>query len=135
MLELASLKATSRVAKLEWPEEITCLLEIGSDSDNLVDQILHADDAIFAKVVFDQLIVCKRNALLIDLAISAFVDELAHGLERWVTVGNPRLHNFEHFPGCLCETHKYAIVDLEQTKELENFARLRRDLVDTTGYF
>ena len=45
VLELAGTEATVGVAELEWPEEVRCLLEVGSDSVNLVDQIFHTDDA------------------------------------------------------------------------------------------
>ena len=131
MLEFASPEAPSRVAELEWPKEVARLLEIGADSDDFVDQILHTDDAVLAKIVFDQLVVGERDALLVNLAISAFVDELSHSLERRIAVGDPRLHDLEHFSGCLCEAHKHAIVDLEQTEKLEDFARLWCNLVDT----
>jgi hypothetical protein len=36
-----------------------------------VNEVLHTDDAVLAKVLLDDLIVGQRNALLVDLAISA----------------------------------------------------------------
>ena len=111
--ELARLEASGGVAELEGPEEVARLLEVGANGDNLVDQVLHADDAVLAEVVFDQLVVGESNALPVNLAISALVDELAHRLERGVSIGNPGLHNLEHFSGCLGETYEHTVVDLE----------------------
>jgi hypothetical protein len=76
MLEFPSSEASGRIRKLEWPQEIASLLEVWSDCVDLMNQILHTDDAKFAEVVLNQLVVGERNTLLIDLAIAAFVDEL-----------------------------------------------------------
>ena len=72
------MEATSWVRQLEWPEEVAGLLEVGADSEDLMDQVLHADDTELAQVVLDQLVIGQRDALLVDLAISTLVDELAH---------------------------------------------------------
>ncbi|KAL6091223.1 hypothetical protein STEG23_029276, partial [Scotinomys teguina] len=42
----------------------------------LVNQILHADDAVITKRSSNQVIICQGNSLLTDFAITAFVDEL-----------------------------------------------------------
>lgn len=39
-------KPTTSTAELEWPQEIVDLLEVGTDSADLVNQILHANNAI-----------------------------------------------------------------------------------------
>ena len=96
MLELPRSEATSWVAQLEWPQEVADLLEVRSDSDNLVDQILHADNAEFAQVVLNQLVVGERDALLVDLPISTLVDELADRLEVGVTVCDIWVDDCEH---------------------------------------
>ena len=131
MPELARLEASGGVAELEGPEEVARLLEIGADGDNLVDQVFHADDAVLAEIVLDQLVVGESNALVIDLAISTLVDELAHRFERGISVGDPGLHDLDHLSGCLCQTHEHAVVNLEKTEKLKDLARLGRNLVDT----
>lgn len=131
MPELSLVEATSWVRQLEWPEEIAGLLEVGANGEDLVDQILHADNTKFAQVVLDQLVVGERNALLVDLAISTLVHELAHGLEVGVPVCDVWVDDCEHLLCGLGEANEDSIVDLEETEELEDLAGLWCNLVDT----
>jgi hypothetical protein len=131
VLELASAEATSGVGELEGPEEVGGLLEVGADGVDLVDQVLHADNAVLGKVLLDDGVVGEGNALLVDLGVSALVDELADGLQVGVTVGDERLDDLEHLRGGLGQTDEDTVVDLEKTEELESLALLGVDLVDT----
>lgn len=135
MLELPRSEASEGVAQLEWPQEVAGLLEVGSHGDDLVDQILHTYNAVFPEVVFDDLVVGERNALLVNLAVTTLVDELADGLKIWVAVSNVGLDDLEHFIGCFCETDKDAVVDLKKTEKLEDLAGFRSDFVDTVLRF
>lgn len=109
------------------------MLKVRSDGGYLVDQVFHADDAEFAQVVFDQLVVGERNALLVDLAITALVDELTDGLEVWVAVGDVRVDDGEHFLCSFGQADKDAVIDLQETEELEDLAWFGCDLGDTVG--
>lgn len=131
VLELAGAETTSGVAELEGPQEVGGLLEVGADGVDLVDEILHADNAVLAEVLLDDGVVGKGNTLLVDLAVSALVDELLDALEVGVTVGNPRLDDLDHLGGGLGDTDEDTVVDLDETEELQNLAGLGRDLVDT----
>ena len=133
VLELAGAEATSRVAELEGPQEVGGLLKVGTDSEDLVDKILHADNAVLAKVLLNDRVIGKSNALLVNLAISALVDELLDALEVGIAVGDPRLNNLDHLRSGLGDTDEDTVVDLEQTEELEDLAGLRGNLIDT-GY-
>ena len=132
MAELASAETTSWVAELEWPEEVGGLLEVGAYGVDLVDQILHADDAVLAEVGLDDGVVGKSNALLVDFSISTLVDELTDSLQVGVTVSDPWLDNLQHLKSSLGHADKDTIVDLEKTEELEDLAGLWCNLVDTT---
>ena len=131
MPELPLPEAAGRVAELERPQEVARLLEVRADGDDLVDQILHADDAELAQMVLDELVVRQRDALLVDLAVAALVDQLADGLQVRVAVGDVRVHNCEHFLRSLGETDEDSIIDLEEAEELEDLAWLGGDLGDT----
>jgi hypothetical protein len=131
MFELSWAETTSGVAELEGPEEIGSLLEVGADSEDLVDQILHADNAILAEVGLNKSVVSESNALLVNLAITTLVDELSDGFEVGVSISNPGLNNLQHLEGGLCQTDEDAIVDLKETEKLEDLARLRCNFVDT----
>jgi hypothetical protein len=129
--EFSSAETASWVAKLEWPEEVGGLLEVWTDGEDLVDQILHADDSVFAKASLNNGVVGKGNALLLDLSVSALVDELTNSLEVRVSVGDPWLNNLQHLKGSLSHANKDTIVDLEKTKELEDLSWFWGNLVDT----
>jgi hypothetical protein len=129
--ELPRTEAASGVGELEGPEEVGGLLEVGADGVDLVDEVLDADDAVLAKVLLDNLVVGERDALLVDLAVPALVDELTDVLERGVTVGDVGLDDLEHLSGGLGHLDENAIVDLEKTEQLEGLALLGVDLVDT----
>ncbi len=53
-----------------------------------MNEILDGEDVILAKRSLDDLVVGERNALLVDLAVSALVDQLADGLEVGLAVNN-----------------------------------------------
>lgn len=48
VIELASMEAASWVGQLERPEKVACLLEVGANGVDFMNQILHADNAMFA---------------------------------------------------------------------------------------
>lgn len=131
VLELAGTEATSGVGELEGPQEVGDLLEVGADRVDLVDEILNADDTVLAEVLLNDGVVGKSDALLVDLAVSTLVDELLDGLEVGVTVGDPGLDNLEHLGDGLGDLDEDAVVDLEETEELEDLAGLGGNLVDT----
>ena len=133
VLDLAGVEATVGVGQLEGPDEVVGLFEVGANGVDLVDQVFHADNAVLAEVLLNELVVGKGNALLVDLSVATLVDELTDGLEVGVTVGDEGVDNGQHLLGGLGETDEDTVVDLEQTEELQDLAGLRSDLVDTVS--
>ena len=89
MPELALAEATGGVVELERPQEVARLLEVGSDGEDLVDEVLHAHDAVFAEMLLDDGVVGERNALLaVGLGVATLVDELTDRLEVGIAVGD-----------------------------------------------
>jgi len=131
VLELASSETTSWVAELEWPQEVRCLLEVGSDSVDLVDQVFHADNAELAQVVLNQLVVGQSNSLLVDLSVSSLVDQLSDGLQVRVAIGDVWVDDCKHLLRSLGQADEDTVVDLEESEELEDLSWLRGNLVDT----
>ena len=131
VLELPGVEATGGVAQLEGPQEVGGLLEVGADRVDLVDEILNADDTVLAEVLLNDGVVGEGNALLVDLSVSALVDELLDALQVGVTVSDPRLDDLDHLGGSLGDTDEDTVVDLQETEQLEDLAGLRGDLVDT----
>lgn len=80
MSELSRTETASGVAELEGPKEVGGLFEVGANSEDLMNQILHADNSVLAEVGFNESVVCESNALLVNLAIATLIDELPDGL-------------------------------------------------------
>ena len=131
MLEFPRPKPTSRIAQLEWPQKVTSLLEIRPHNNNLMDQILHTNDAKFAQLLFDDLIIGEGYTLFVDLSVAALIDEVADGFDAGVAVGDVGFDYFKHFGGGFGEFDEDAVVDLEEAQELEDLAGFGGDFVDT----
>lgn len=112
MLEFPRPESTGGVAELEWPEEVACLLEVGSDGHDLVYEIFHADDAEFAEIFLNDGVVGEWDALLGDFAVSTLVDEVADGLDARIAVGNVGFDDFKHLGGGFGQFDKDTIVYL-----------------------
>jgi len=131
VLKFTSTESTSWIRKLEWPKEIVDLLEVWSNGKDFMDNIFNADDTIFAKLGLNDSIVAQWNALLVDLSVTTLVDQFTDGFEVGVTVSDIWLNDSQHLDGSLGQLHEDTIVDLEKTEELQGFALLGVDLVDT----
>ena len=118
VLELAGAETTVGVGELEGPQEVGGLFEVGADGVNLVDQILHADNAVLAEVLLDDSVIGEGNTLLVDLSVTALVDELLDTLQVGVTVSNPRLDDLDHLLSSFGNADEDTVVNLEETEEL-----------------
>ena len=72
------------IAEFERPEEVVCLLEAGPHGDYLVEEVLHADNAVFPEGFLDDSIVSERDTLVLDLTVASLVDELSCSLHRGI---------------------------------------------------
>ena len=59
--------SSSWIVQLEWPQKVGSILEVGSNSQDLVDQILHTDDAHLAKLALDDVVRGDWGAVTINL--------------------------------------------------------------------
>jgi len=132
MLELPLSPSTSRVAQLERPQKVVGLLEVGSDGVNLMNQILNTLDSVLAQGIGDDCVVSQWDTGAVDFSVAALVDQVAHGLEVGLAVGDVRLHDLEHLLGGLGEFDEDTIVDLQETEELHHFSGFGGHFVDTT---
>lgn len=81
VLELARAPAAGGVGQLERPQEVRGLLEVRAGGDDLVHEVLDAEDVELAERALDDAVVGERHARLVHLAVAALVDQLAHGLQ------------------------------------------------------
>lgn len=151
MFELACAETAGGRREFEGPQEVGRLLKVGTNSEDLVDQVFNRNDSILAELLLNEGVVglgrqavgqiehkCnfkntfatyQGDPLLIDLSVATLVDQLADGLEVGFTVSNPRLDDAKHLCSCLGKLDEHTIVDLEEAEKLKDFAGLRGDLV------
>ena len=104
--------------KLEWPKEVVRLLEVGSNSVNLVDKIFSADNSLLSESTLDNRVIGKSNAGLVDLSETALVDKLTDSLQVGVPIGDVRVSLLKHVHGGLVHTKENSSVDLTKTEKL-----------------
>jgi hypothetical protein len=137
VLELARPETSGRVRELEGPQEVADLLEIRANGEDLMDDVLYADDPVLAQVLLDDGVVGESNSLLVaarrsvscsnignmlvnclHLAVSSLVDEFTNRLEVWISVSNVRLNNTKHLDRSLGKADEDSAVDLDQAEKL-----------------
>ena len=57
----------SWVVQLEGPQEVGSILEVGSNSEDLMDQILNTDDSQLAQLVLNDVVGGDGSSVSIDL--------------------------------------------------------------------
>ena len=112
MLEFSGAETTGWVAELERPQEVAYLFEVGSDGEDFMNQIFHTNDAVLAKRFLNDRVVCKRDALFVNLAIPALIDEFTDALEIWIAVSNVWFDNGKHLSRSTGYTNENPAVDL-----------------------
>ncbi len=117
--------------ELEGPEEVIGLLEVGPAGPDLVDQVLDADDAVLPEHALDALVRAQRDALFMDLAVAAFINEVFNGRPGGVAPRDGVVHELQHVERGLVQLHEDAVVDLAETQKLEDLADLGRVVVES----
>lgn len=131
MVELSSSETTVRVGQVEWPQEVVGLLEVRTNSVNLVDQVLNGQNTVFTQVGLDDGVLRQRNSLLVNLTVTSLVDQFSDGSQVGVTVGNVWLNQLDQFRSSLGDSNKHTSVNLSQSQQLQNLSWLRSNLGDT----
>jgi len=126
-------ESTAGVGELEWPQEVVGLLEVGTDGVNFVDEVGSALDSGALESLSNNSVGGDRNALLVDLSESTFVDKILDGGASGVAVSDVRFDQSEHSDGGFVQLHESAVVKLTKTKELHDFLGLGRNSNDTAN--
>lgn len=129
--ELSSSETTVRVGQVEWPQEVVDLLEVRTNGVDLVDQVLHGGNTVLAQSTLNDGVVSQSDSLGVDLTVTSLVDQLSHGSQVGVTVGDVRLSQLEQLRGGLGNLDENTRVDLSQTEQLQDLSWLWWDLGDT----
>ena len=112
-------ESTRGAVEMEGPQEVSCLFEVRSNREDLVDKIFHTDDSVLSENALDDFVIGKRNSLLVDLSVTSFVHELSDCFKIGVSVGNVRLDKTKHVNGSLVQLDEDSRVDLSKSKKLK----------------
>merc|ERR1719232_1490944 len=119
--------------QLEGPQKVGGVLEVGPDGDDLVDEVLDADNAELAQLLLDDVVGGDGRPVAVHLNEPTLVDQLAHRLQVGGSSSDEGLANPQHVDGGLVQLDEDTVVDLPQPEELEGLLDLGGDLVDTTN--
>jgi len=122
-----------RGVELEGPEEVVGLTEVLSDSDNLMNQILNADNSVLSESLLNDRVLRDGNALTSNLSETTLVDQFLDGLEVGLSVCDVRSNNAEHLKRSRVNLDENSVVDSAKTQKLEDLAGLGVNSVDTTN--
>lgn len=133
VVQLLATETTLRGGQLNGPEEVGDFLEVRADSENLVDNVLDTVNAELTKGGLDDFVGAQRHSLAVDLAEATLVDKVANGLQGRITVGDERLDKSKHLDGGSVNANEDTVVDLSQTKKLEDLLHLGGNTDDTAN--
>merc|ERR1719378_1138116 len=125
--------STGGSVHLEGPQEVRGVLEVGSNSDDFMDEILDADDAELSELLLDDVVGSDGCPLAVQLDKSTLVNQLADRLQVGGTPCDEGLANPQHVDGGLVKLDEHTVVDLPKPEQLKGLLDLGSDLVDTTN--
>jgi len=125
-------KASARGSKFEWPKEVVGLLEMGSNSVDLVEKILDIVDSKFAKRLSNNRVAWKRDSLFVDLSITPLEDKLPDGFSGRIAKGYIGLNFSEKVGWSFVDSDEGSIVDLSQSEQSQDSDDFRVELVNTS---
>lgn len=128
-----SSKSTLRGRQLNRPQEVGNSLELGTNGENLVNNVLNALESLLSKSSLNNSVGTDGQSLARDFAETSLVDDVLDRLKTWVTVSNEGLDQSKHFDGGGIDADEDAIVELSKSQKLKDLLHFRRDSDDTTN--
>ncbi len=120
-------------SQLEWPQEVVGLLEVWTNSPDLVDQVLNANNSVLAQHLLDGCVTGQRNSLFVNLAVASLEDQLSDCLSGWVTEGNVWLNSSQKVDCRLVDSDESAVVQLSESQESEDSDRSGVEFINTSN--
>jgi hypothetical protein len=127
-------ETTSGGIELEGPEEVVGFLEVRSDGDEFVDEILNAVDSLSAESLLDDGVVGKRDSLSVNLSETSLEDELLDGLSSGVSKSDEGEDLLEHVKGSLVDSEEGTVVELSESEQSQDSLDFRVELVNTNWF-
>jgi len=96
--------------KLEGPQEVVGLLEMGSDIVDFVDQIFNADDSVLTKSLFNNFVGSNGDSLLVDLTETSLVDQVGDSVSSGETESDIRFDLLDHVKSSSVDSDEGSVV-------------------------
>jgi len=96
--------------QLEGPHEVVGLLEVRTNSVELVDQVFNADDAELSEGLFNDLVGSEGDSLLVDLTETSLVDQVVDGLSGGISEGDVGFDLLDHVEGSSVDSDEGGVV-------------------------
>jgi len=90
MVDLLS-PSTSRSVQFKWPQEVRSILEVGTNVQDLMNQIFNTNDSKLSEGSFNNVIGGDGSTVAVNLHVSTLVDELTNRLKVRSTPSDVRL--------------------------------------------
>jgi len=83
--------STSRSVQFKWPQEVRSVLEVGTNVQDLMNQIFNTNDSKLSEGSFNNVIGGDGSTVAVNLHVSTLVDELTNRLKVRSTPSDIRL--------------------------------------------
>jgi len=83
--------STSRSVQFKWPQEVRSVLEVGTNVQDLMNQIFNTNDSKLSEGSFNNVIGGDGSTVAVNLHVSTLVDELTNRLKVRSTPSDVRL--------------------------------------------
>jgi len=97
-------------AELEGPHEVVSLLEVGTDGEELSDQVLNTDDIVLSKDLLNNFVGSDGNSLLVDLSVSSLIDQVGDSVSSGETESNERFDLLDHVKSGSVDSDEDSVV-------------------------
>lgn len=126
-------ESSLRRRELERPQEVVGFLEGWSNCENLVNQILNANNIVLSQAFFDDAVISQWDAILVHLSEPSLINHLLDTLQVRVSISNVWLNLSQHVHDGLVGLEEDSVVDLSESQELEDLSRLRVHVADSSN--
>ena len=127
-----SSETSSGTSKFEGPQEVVGLLEVRTNSVDLVNEVFNSADAVLSEHLFDRVIGLKGDSLSVDFAISSLENEFSDGFSGRITIGDVGFDSSEHIDGSFVDSNEDSIVELSESKKSHDSDDLGVEFVNTS---
>ena len=104
--------ATLWWSKLERPKEIISFFKVWTTSNNLMNQVLHADYSVLPQLTLNDFIACDWNSLSINLSKTTLVKQVSDIVPGWISPCHSVSNKLKHLNSGLIEFDESCIMDL-----------------------